>query len=305
MNGWGSRESVIMESAGEEDDAEHSDAESIDSLGARARMMTEMLSDSDSSFEGRRSMGELTFTSLSEFDESYEVPATPPSPLPEYTVGSFQMMELSDEKNNSMFRTYSLNTPPSSSHDSMSTIGPKGPHLFRSYSTSHATSIAHINIPRLSIVMPPTPSASASPASPPALPSPSHLPQPPSAIDESLPYLFREPELRPMSELSQVVSDYDIDEVRSWSPKQVCAWMSALGFEKELVDKFERNDISGPILVDLKWEDLKEVCGRNLPYELILQSLTMNSWTFNPLENVLNCGRRSTIFVLALPLRLP
>lgn len=274
MIGWGSRESVIMESAGEEDDAEHSDAESIDSLGARARMMTEMLSDSDSSFEGRRSTdGELTFTSLSEYDESYDVPATPPSLLPEYSVGSFQMMELSDEKSPSMFRSYSLNTPPASSHDSMSTIGPKGPHLFRSYSTSHATSIAHISIPRLSVVMPPTPSASASPASPPALPSPSHFPQPASAIDESLPYLFREPELRPMSELSQVVSDYDIDEVRSWSPKQVCAWMSALGFEKELVDKFERNDISGPILVDLKWEDLKEVCRRNLYREYVFRSL--------------------------------
>lgn len=261
LNGWGSRESVIMESAAEDED-EHSDAESIDSLGARARMVTEMLSDSDSSFEGRRSTdGELTFTSLSEYEEAYDVPATPPSPVPEYSVGNFQMVEVSDEKGHSMFRSYSLNTPPSSSHDSISTIGPKGPHLFRSYSTSHPTSIAHITIPRLSIVMPPTPSASASPASPPALPSPSHFPQPPSAIDESLPYLFREPEVRPMSELSQVVSDYDIDEVKSWCPKQVCAWMSALGFEKELVDKFEKNDISGPILVDLKWEDLKEVRG--------------------------------------------
>ena len=68
-----------------------------------------------------------------------------------------------------------------------------------------------------------------------------------------------------MSELSAVVSDYGIDEVKSWSPKQVCSWMVALGFERELVEKFERNDISGAILVDLKWEDLKEVSTRSAP----------------------------------------
>ncbi|RPB12779.1 hypothetical protein P167DRAFT_553365 [Morchella conica CCBAS932] len=246
-----------MESAAEDDESEDSESESIRSLGARARMMTEMLSDSDGSI-GRRSIdGGLTF-SLSEYDESYDVPSTPPA-LPEYSAGNFQMVEISDEKSPSMFRSYSLNTPPASSHDSICTIGPKGPHLFRSFSTSHQSSLPHITIPRLSVVMPPTPSASVSPASPPALPSPSQFQQPPSAIDESLPYLFREPELRPMSELSQVVSDYDIDEIRSWTPRQVCAWMTALGVERELVDKFERNDISGAILIDLKWEDLKEL----------------------------------------------
>jgi SAM domain (Sterile alpha motif) len=147
-----------------------------------------------------------------------------------------------------------MHEEPSFQRDSMSTIGPKGPHLFRSYSISHPTSIAHITIPHSSIVMPPTPSASASPTSPPAMASPSQFPQPPS------PQHTEAPQVRPMSELSAVVSDYDLEEVKSWTPKQVCAWMVALGFDRELVEKFERNDISGAILVDLKWEDLKEVC---------------------------------------------
>jgi hypothetical protein len=52
---------------------------------------------------------------------------------------------------------------------------------------------------------------------------------------------------------------FDIEEVRTWSPNQVCAWMAALGFEQEMVEKFAKNDISGAILIDLKWDDLKEV----------------------------------------------
>ncbi|KAG0639526.1 hypothetical protein HOY80DRAFT_886167 [Tuber brumale] len=233
------------------EDLDHSDAESIGSLSSRAQRMNEMLSDSDSSIEGRASTdGERTFTSLSSYDE----PRTPKSPAPEYSAHGFPMIESSDEKNPELFRRYSVEPSPTYQRDSVSTIGPKGPHLFRSYSSSHATSITHITIPHSGIVMPPTPSASASPSSPPAAVSPSHFPAPPQT-----PHYPEAPQVRPMSELSAVVSDYEIDEVKSWSPKQVCAWMVALGFERELVEKFERNDISGAILVDLKWEDLKEL----------------------------------------------
>jgi hypothetical protein len=36
--------------------------------------------------------------------------------------------------------------------------------------------------------------------------------------------------------------------------------MVALGFDTDLVEKFAKNDITGSILIDLKWDDLKEVC---------------------------------------------
>ena len=48
-------------------------------------------------------------------------------------------------------------------------------------------------------------------------------------------------------------------EVRNWSPQQVAEWMYDAGFEDSVVEKFRSNDISGAILVDLKFADLKEL----------------------------------------------
>lgn len=44
-----------------------------------------------------------------------------------------------------------------------------------------------------------------------------------------------------------------------WTPRQVARWMYKEGFEPGIVEKFEENDISGEILVTLKFEDLKEL----------------------------------------------
>ena len=45
----------------------------------------------------------------------------------------------------------------------------------------------------------------------------------------------------------------------SWTPRQVANWMSESGFEESIIEKFRSNDISGAILKDLQFEDLKEL----------------------------------------------
>ncbi|EHL03327.1 putative protein pob1 [Glarea lozoyensis 74030] len=82
---------------------------------------------------------------------------------------------------------------------------------------------------------------------------------------------------RPMSDATEMFdtdfedddSDMEIEEensprlslnsVASWSPNQVSRWMRDAGFEPAIVEKFEENDISGAILITLKFEDLREL----------------------------------------------
>lgn len=47
--------------------------------------------------------------------------------------------------------------------------------------------------------------------------------------------------------------------LRAWTPRQVIGWMIDVGFEDSLVEKFCSNDISGAILQDLQFGDLKEL----------------------------------------------
>ncbi|KAL7274870.1 hypothetical protein RUND412_002213 [Rhizina undulata] len=260
-NGWTKRATRTMESTIVEDELDVSDAESIESLSSRAKMMNEMLSDSDSmiSIDGRRSTDEArTNTSISSFEEN----SLPSSPAPEYSAMNFPMSETSDRKDPSLFRTMSLQLPPMS-YENRPTLGPKGPHLFRSFSTSHATNIPHIRIPSQDFDMPSTPSESLSPASP-----MSPITPPSKAVEVFEPQILPEQhdehyqESRYESEIyakDELSASFHFEDVRSWSPRQVCAWMTERGFEQELVEKFRRNDISGSILSDLKWEDLKEL----------------------------------------------
>ena len=44
-----------------------------------------------------------------------------------------------------------------------------------------------------------------------------------------------------------------------WTPVHVVEWMDATGFEQNLIDQFYTNDISGTTLLDLQYEDLKEL----------------------------------------------
>ena len=47
--------------------------------------------------------------------------------------------------------------------------------------------------------------------------------------------------------------------LQAWTPQQVASWMTATGLESSLVEKFRMHDISGAILKDLQFGDLKEL----------------------------------------------
>ncbi|KAL4998269.1 hypothetical protein BDV10DRAFT_194573 [Aspergillus recurvatus] len=47
--------------------------------------------------------------------------------------------------------------------------------------------------------------------------------------------------------------------VANWSPNEVVTWMQSLGFEDSIIEKFFINDITGPILLELQIDDLKEL----------------------------------------------
>ena len=47
--------------------------------------------------------------------------------------------------------------------------------------------------------------------------------------------------------------------LREWTPRQVTQWMVDFGFEQSLIEKFRMHDISGAILEDLQFGDLKEL----------------------------------------------
>ena len=47
--------------------------------------------------------------------------------------------------------------------------------------------------------------------------------------------------------------------LKHWTPEQVASWMISSGFDRSLVEKFYVNDISGPVLKDLQFANLKEL----------------------------------------------
>ena len=62
-------------------------------------------------------------------------------------------------------------------------------------------------------------------------------------------YVRQEQETAPLSSIP----------LRAWTPRQVTEWMVDFGFEESLVEKFRSHDISGAILEDLQFGDLKEL----------------------------------------------
>ena len=83
-------------------------------------------------------------------------------------------------------------------------------------------------------------------------------------IDLDTYYEYIEPETtvahrKSIGSLSRAVAELDETQVRVWSPRQVASWMAGAGFEESVVSKFLTHDISGSILLDLQFEDLKEL----------------------------------------------
>ena len=52
---------------------------------------------------------------------------------------------------------------------------------------------------------------------------------------------------------------WDFDEPRTWTAPQVATWMYNSGVEHAVVEKFEFHDITGNVLLDLQFQDLKEL----------------------------------------------
>ncbi|KAF4976705.1 hypothetical protein FZEAL_6669 [Fusarium zealandicum] len=111
--------------------------------------------------------------------------------------------------------------------------GPRGPHLFRNSSDYYSASEEDI-ILTLSPITPKAPRCIADMLSSPVLPQRSSLFQ---YTDEEL----------------------DTTELASWSTEMVAQSMLNAGIELSVADRFMENDISGAILITLKFEDLKEL----------------------------------------------
>ncbi|KAI1329604.1 hypothetical protein F5Y16DRAFT_90415 [Xylariaceae sp. FL0255] len=116
--------------------------------------------------------------------------------------------------------------------------GPRGPHLFRS-STTSSNSFEYQDILSLSPVTPKT-----------ARPYDTEFRQPfildPLPRSRSSPYQFTNEKLDP-------------HDLAMWAPEKVAQWMLNAGIEFSIAEKFIENDINGAILITLKFEDLKEL----------------------------------------------
>jgi hypothetical protein len=117
--------------------------------------------------------------------------------------------------------------------------GPSGPHLF---CISTEGTLPHDGSADLDF------SLNTSPIIEPLVESVPHRPKTPKT-----------PQTRPFSSLNRAVAELDEGQVRSWSPRQVAEWMQDAGFESSVVEKFLTHDISGVVLLDLQFEDLKEL----------------------------------------------
>jgi hypothetical protein len=112
--------------------------------------------------------------------------------------------------------------------------GPSGPHLFRTSIESEEDYILGMS--------PMTPR--------------------PASIQNTAPDAPPVPQIPTRERLSlwtDVADELDLDQIASWTPRQVARWMYSAGFEQAIVEKFQENDISGAILITLKFEDLREL----------------------------------------------
>ncbi|KAF1360248.1 hypothetical protein EJ07DRAFT_155230 [Lizonia empirigonia] len=114
--------------------------------------------------------------------------------------------------------------------------GPRGPHLFRASQSSNDFDYAL----QMSPLLPKD--------------TPTHFPT-----------SFREPTpatIVPQHEYNNIasaVAHLDNSEVRTWGSRDVATWMYQNGFEDDVIDKFVTHDITGAVLLDLQFDDLKEL----------------------------------------------
>jgi len=116
--------------------------------------------------------------------------------------------------------------------------GPRGPHLFRASTSSN--DFPYDYALQMSPILPKEP--------------PSRLP---SSFREATPET-----IVPQAEYNNIavaVSHLDTAEVRAWTSQDVATWMYQNGFEDEVIERFLDHDITGAVLLDLQFRDLREL----------------------------------------------
>ncbi|KAH0253597.1 hypothetical protein KCU71_g22605, partial [Aureobasidium melanogenum] len=117
--------------------------------------------------------------------------------------------------------------------------GPKGPHLFRASQSS--AEFAFDYALQMSPLFPKT----------------MELPQPYTTTSPQE-FAFSPQDLY-VPGLDAVLQSPSLYSVERWSTQDVLNWMLETGLPYEVVDKFEKHDINGSILMELKFENLKEL----------------------------------------------
>lgn len=116
--------------------------------------------------------------------------------------------------------------------------GPKGPHLFRSSQSSSEVSFDFAL--QLSPLFPK---------------------EEPPRVQTS--FRYETPEtVVPRNEYNNIasaVAHLDNAEVRAWTSYEVATWMYQNGFDADIIERFEAHDITGAVLLDLQFDDLKEL----------------------------------------------
>ncbi|KAB5580680.1 hypothetical protein GE09DRAFT_447886 [Coniochaeta sp. 2T2.1] len=119
--------------------------------------------------------------------------------------------------------------------------GPRGPHLFRSsMASSHSIEFQH--------------ALSLSPLTPKA-PNPNEFQVPIAMELTQIPGKKK----RDSGPFSYTTEELDTKTLAEWSPEKVAQWMHNAGVGLNDCDFFVENDITGAILITLKFEDLKEL----------------------------------------------
>lgn len=126
-------------------------------------------------------------------------------------------------------------------NESKQVEGPRGPHLFRSsMASSHSIEFQH--------------ALSLSPLTP----------KNPNAGDSQVPIALELTQIpgrkkRDDGPFSYTTEELDTKRLAEWSPEMVAQWMHNAGVGLNDCDFFVENDITGAVLITLKFEDLKEL----------------------------------------------
>ncbi|KAI8935885.1 hypothetical protein NX059_007399 [Plenodomus lindquistii] len=145
------------------------------------------------------------------------------------TISTFEEVQTPGEDIRPQFAQWYMEKP---------VEGPRGPHLFRASSSSN--DFPYDYALQMSPLLPK---------------------EPPSRLQTS----FREatpetvvPQLE-YNNIALAVAHLDNAEVRAWTSRDVATWMYQNGFEDEVIERFLDHDITGAVLLDLQFGDLKEL----------------------------------------------